>query len=70
MLQASSVSKKSFSKIFILSENSDELCDRWILILQEKQAGNNSHIINEEIFAIADELLEYKSISKKKHKQI
>ena len=53
-----------------LSENSDELCDRLRLLLQEKQAGNNSVIIDQEIIAIVDKLLEYKRISKKEHKQI
>ena len=53
-----------------LSENPDELCNRFKLLLQAKQVGNNSDIINDEIFAIIDKLLEYKCISKKKHKQI
>ena len=53
-----------------LSENADELCNRLKSLLQEKHAGNNSDIINEEIFAIVDKLLEYKCISKKQHKQI
>ena len=53
-----------------LSENADELCDRLKLLLQEKHAGNNSDIIDEEIIAIVDKLLEYKCISKKQHKQI
>ena len=53
-----------------LSENADELCNRLKLLLQEKHAGNNSDIINEEIVAIVDKLLEYKCISKKQHKQI
>ena len=35
------------------------------LLLQEKHAGNNSDIINEEIIALVDKLLEYKCISKK-----
>ena len=52
-----------------LSENPDELCNRLKLLLQEKQAGNNSDIINDEIVAIVDKLLEYKCISKKEHKQ-
>ena len=47
-----------------------KLCDRLKLLLQEKHAGNNSDIINEEIVAIVDKLLEYKCISKKQHKQI
>ena len=53
-----------------LSENPNELCDRLKLFPQKKQAGNNSDIINEEIVAIVDKLLEYKCISKKQHKQI
>ena len=58
------------SKTIFLSSDTDELCDRLKLLLQEKQAGNNSDIINEEIIAIVDKLLEYKCISKKQHKQI
>ena len=61
---ASGVSKTTF-----LSSDPNELCDRLKLILQEKHAGNNSDIINEEFFAIIDKLLEYKCISKKQHKQ-
>ena len=39
---------------------------RWVL--QEKQGGNISNIINEEIVAIADKLLEYKCKSTKQEK--
>ena len=53
-----------------LSENADELCDRLKLLLQEKHAGNNSDIIDQEIVAIIDKLLGYKCITKKQHKQI
>ena len=53
-----------------LSENADEPCNRLKLLLQEKHAGNNSDIINDEIVAIGDKLLEYKCLSKKQHKQI
>ena len=49
-------------------ENPIELCDRLSLLLQEKQAANNSAKIIEEIFALVDKLLEYKSISTKQHK--
>ena len=48
-----------------LPENSNELCDRLKLLLHEKQAGNNSNKIDEEIVAIADKLLEYKCNSTK-----
>ena len=65
MLSASGVSKTKF-----LLSDLDELCNRLKLLLQEKHAGNNSNIIDEEIVAIVDKLLEYKCISKKQHKQI
>ena len=58
------------SKTIILSSDANELCDRLKLLLQEKHAGNNSDIINDEIVAIVDKLLEYRCISKKEHKQI
>ena len=65
MLSASGLSKTKF-----LSSDPNELCDRLKLLLQEKHAGNNSGIINDEIVAIVDKLLEYKCISNKQHKQI
>ena len=58
------------SKTIFLSSNPNELCDRLKLLLQEKHGGNNSNLIDEEIVAIIDKLLEYKCISKKQHKQI
>ena len=64
MISASGVSKTIF-----LSTYPDEICNRLKLILQEKHAGINSDIINDEIVAIVDKLLEYKCISKKQHKQ-
>ena len=64
------VSASGVSKTIFLSENPNELCDRLELLLQERQAGNNSDIINDEIIAIIDKLLEYKCISKKQHNQI
>ena len=64
------VSASGVSKTIFLSSNPNEICDRLKLLLQEKQAGNNSDIINQEIVAIVDKLLEYKCISKKEHKQI
>ena len=65
MVTASGVSQTIF-----LSSDPDELCDRLKLLLQEKHAGNHSDIINNEIVAIVDKLLEYGCISKKQHKQI
>ena len=64
------VSASGFPKTLFLSSDPDELCDRIKLIVQEKQPGNNSGLINQEIVAIVDKLLEYKPISKKQHKQL
>ena len=55
------------STIF-LPENLDELCDRINFLLQEKQTGKISNKINEEIVAIAGNLLEHKCKSNKQHK--
>ena len=57
-------------KTIVLSFDPNEFCDRLMLLLQQKQAGNNSDLINQEIVAIIDKLLENKCISKKEHKQI
>ena len=64
------VSASGISKTIFLSPDPDELCERIKLLLQEKHAGNNSDIINEEIVVIVDKLLEYKCITKKQHRQI
>ena len=58
------------SNTIFLSSDPDELCDRLGLLLQEKHAGNSSDIINDEIVAIVDKLLEKKCITKEQHKQI
>ena len=58
------------SKTIFLSSDPDEFCTRLKLLIQEKHAGNNSDIIIDEIVAIVDKLFEYKSLSKKQHKQI
>ena len=64
------VSASGVSKTLFLSSDPNELCNRLKLSLEEKQAGNNSDIINQEIVATIDKLLEYKCITKKQHKQI
>ena len=64
------VSASCVSKIIFLSSDPDELCNRLKLLLQEKHAGNNSEIINDDIVAIIDKLLEQNCISKKQLKQI
>ena len=70
LLDQPAVMASGVSKTIILSSNPNELCDRLKLLLQEKHAGNNSNLIDQEIVAIVDKLLEYKCISKKQHKQI
>ena len=64
MVSASGISNTNF-----LPSNPDDLCVRIKLFFQEKQAGNNSEITNQEIIAVVDKLLEYKCMSKKQHKQ-
>ena len=70
LLGQPAIMASGFTKTIILSSDPNELCDRLKLLLQEKHAGNNSNLIDEEIVAIVDKLLEYKCISKKQHKQI
>ena len=70
LLNSPAIMASGITKTIFLSSDPNELCDRLKLLLQEKQAGNNSDIINQEIIAIVDKLLEYKCISKKEHKQI
>ena len=70
LLDQPAIMASGFSKTIILSSDPNELCDRLKLLLQEKHGGNNSDIINDEIVAIVDKLLEYKCISKNQHKQI
>ena len=70
LLDQPAIMASGFSKTLLLSSDPNELCDRLKLLLQEKNGGNNSNLIDEEIVAIIDKLLEYKCISKKQHKQI
>ena len=70
ILNSPAIMASGVSNVIILSSDPDELCDRLRLLLQEKHAGNNSDLINDEIVAVVDKLLEYKCISKRQHKQI
>ena len=70
LLDQPAIMASGISKTIVLSSDPNELCDRLKLLLQEKHGGNNSNLIDEEIVAIIDKLLEYKCISKKEHKQI
>ena len=65
LLKSPATMASGFSTIF-LSSDLDQLCNRLKLLLQEKQARNNTDIIIEEkIVVIVDKLLEYKCLSKK-----
>ena len=70
LLKSPTIMASGVSKTIFLSSDPDELCNRLRLMLQEKHAGNNSDIINDEIVAIVNKLLEYKCITIKQHKQI
>ena len=70
LLDQPAIMASGFSKTIFLSSDPNELCNRLKLLLQEKHAGSNSDIINDEIVAIVDKLLEYKCLSKKEHKRI
>ena len=63
------VSSSGISNTKFLSSDPNDLSDRVKLILQEKQVGIFSNIINDEIVAIVDKLSEYKCMSKREHKQ-
>ena len=67
LLKSPAIKTPGISTIFP-SGNFNEFCDRSKLSLQKKQAGNNSDIVNEEILAIADKLVEYKCISTNQQK--
>ena len=70
ILESPAIMASGISRTKFLSSDPNELCDMLKVLLQEKHGGNNSNLIDEEIVAIVDKLLEYKFISKKQHKQI
>ena len=70
LLKSPTIMASGVSKTIFLSSDPNELCNRLKLLVQEKNGGNNSNLIDEEIVAILDKLLEYKCISKKQHKEI
>ena len=69
LLKSPTIMASGLLTIFLQS-NPDELCNRLKIILRETQAGNDSDLTNKEIIAIVDKLLEYKCMSKKRHKQL
>ena len=50
-------------QFFFLPSDPDELVDQLKLLYFEKVGGNDSFLINEQIIAIIDKLLEYECIS-------
>ena len=70
LLKSPAIMASGISKTIFISSDPDEFCNRLKLLLQEKQAGFKSDLINDEIVAIVDKLLEYKCISMKQRKQI
>ena len=69
ILKSPVIMTSGISTVF-LSYDSNEIFDRIKLFLQVKHAGNSFDIINQEIVATVDKLLENKCISKKQHKQL
>ena len=51
------ISASGISKTIILPSDVNELSNRLKLLLQEKQAGNNSEIINEKILVIVEKII-------------
>ena len=70
LLKSPAIMASGVTKIILLSFDPNELCNRLKLLIEERQAGLNSDVFNQEIVAMVDKLLEYKCISKKQHKQI
>ena len=69
LLDSPAIMASGITTIF-LSSDPIELCDRLRLLLQEKQAGNISSIIIEEIVAIFDKLLENKCRTPTQHEKL
>ena len=63
-------SASDYPNTIFLSLDPNEVCDKLKLLLQEKQARNISNIIDEEIVAIRNKLLEFKCISNKHQKNL
>ena len=64
-------SYRKYSQQYIfLPSDPDELVDKLKLLYFEKVGGNDSFLINEEIIAIIDKLLEYECISPSQHQNI
>ena len=64
LLESPAIMASGISTMF-LPEYPNELCNRIKILLQEKQAGSNSDMIDEEVIALSEKLLEYKCKPKK-----
>ena len=64
-------SYREYSQQYVfLPSDPDELVDQLKLLYFEKVGGNDSFLINEQIIAIIDKLLEYECISPSQHQNI
>ena len=62
--------ESSTQQYIFLPSDPDELVDQLKLLYFEKVGGNDSFLINEQIIAIVDKLLEYECISPSQHQNI
>ena len=62
--------ESSTQQYIFLPSDPDELVDQLKLLYFEKVGGNDSFLINEQIIAIIDKLLEYECISPSQHQNI
>ena len=65
-----SSTRSSTQQYIFLPSDPDELVDQLKLLFFEKVGGNDSFLINEQIIAIIDKLLEYECISPSQHQNI
>ena len=63
-------SRSSTQQYIFLPSDPDDLVDQLKLLCFEKVGGNDSFLINEQIIAIIDKLLEYECISPSQHQNI
>ena len=62
---------QGYTQQFIfLPSNPDELVDQLKLLCFEKLGGNDSFLLNEQIIAIVDKLLEYECITPSQHQNM
>ena len=64
------ISRSSTQQYIFLPSDPDELVDQLKLLYFEKGGGNDSFLINEQIIAIIDKLLEYECISPSQHQNM